>query len=253
MNTDIYTIFSNLFTKHSIEHVTNKYFRWYCELIYNAKSRSIPEGYTEKHHFIPRSIGDLDDTVHLTAKEHLVSHHLLPKFLTGEEKMKMSFAFHRMVTSWAHGGSITARQYETAMILNSQALKAARMDSTIYHFIHKDGTEEHCTRMSLEEKYSLPYLGKLFSKNPRGSQYGWRLAEKGDYLYGSGKGKNNGRYDHTQYHFIHLDGTREHCTRGELQDKYGLKSIEALFRMRNRYKTRLGWSLDNAFQGPPRP
>ena len=52
----------------------NKYQEWYNSLISNAKNRSI-EGYTEKHHIIPKSMGgsnNSDNLVKLTAREHFM-------------------------------------------------------------------------------------------------------------------------------------------------------------------------------------
>lgn len=58
-----------------------KYGNWYIQLI---KSRSIntSQGYTEKHHIIPRCLGGSDEQeniVKLTAREHYIAHLLLTK------------------------------------------------------------------------------------------------------------------------------------------------------------------------------
>lgn len=57
------------------------YERIYNEIIANRVNKT-PDGYTEKHHIIPRSLGGLDDQsnlVALTAREHFLCHWLLVK------------------------------------------------------------------------------------------------------------------------------------------------------------------------------
>lgn len=56
------------------------YQRHYDALIQKALNRSKPEGYTEKHHIVPRSLGGSDDPINLvvlTAREHAIAHLLL--------------------------------------------------------------------------------------------------------------------------------------------------------------------------------
>jgi hypothetical protein len=76
----------------------NKYTSWYFAIIDKAKER-IPEGYSEKHHIIPRTLGgknDKSNIVVLTAREHFVCHLLLTKMLTDDNKHKMVYALHML-------------------------------------------------------------------------------------------------------------------------------------------------------------
>ena len=78
------------------------YKRLYDQIIEKAtvSGRKRSDGnYYEKHHIIPRSIcgnDTVENLVLLTAKEHFVCHHLLTKFTSGSDKMKMCFAFWAM-------------------------------------------------------------------------------------------------------------------------------------------------------------
>jgi len=59
----------------------------YDKLIERAKSRKL-QGYKEKHHIIPRSIGgtdNKDNLVNLTAREHFIAHILLVKIYPEEK------------------------------------------------------------------------------------------------------------------------------------------------------------------------
>jgi hypothetical protein len=58
------------------------YKKIYEEIILKAKHRESIEGYTERHHVVPRSLGGSNDTtnlVTLTAREHFICHYLLTK------------------------------------------------------------------------------------------------------------------------------------------------------------------------------
>jgi len=76
----------------------------YNKLIDRAKNRLL-EGYTEKHHIIPRCINgsnNIDNIVVLTPEEHYVAHQLLVKIYPNEPKL--IYAAHMMtIVSPDHG------------------------------------------------------------------------------------------------------------------------------------------------------
>lgn len=68
----------------------------YDKLVERAKNRNL-NGYIEKHHIIPRSLGGTDandNIVELTAREHFIAHLLLIKI--HPNKMKLVFALNMM-------------------------------------------------------------------------------------------------------------------------------------------------------------
>lgn len=80
--------------------IENKYYRWYYNIIHRAKSRKETNGYFEKHHILPKSLGgdnSKDNLILLTAREHFICHILLIKITHGENKKKMTFASNRML------------------------------------------------------------------------------------------------------------------------------------------------------------
>ena len=92
----------------------NKYQKWYNLIIDRARNRTI-EGYVEVHHIVPKSLGGTDEErnlVALTAREHLVAHMLLPRFV--ENKKPMWYALWCMVN--ANGIKVNSRLYEQARI-----------------------------------------------------------------------------------------------------------------------------------------
>lgn len=104
----------------------NKYYRWYTSIINNRKNVA-PEGYSERHHIVPKCMGGTDkvnNLVSLTAREHFIVHMLLPKFTTGADKHKMSFAAHLLIYSRTDNReplSINSWAYQANRILHSIA------------------------------------------------------------------------------------------------------------------------------------
>lgn len=80
-------------------YLFNKYTKWYFQIIHRATVRNTFEGYHEKHHIIPRSLGgtnNKENLVKLTAREHFICHRLLTKMTQGNNLTKMKRAVWRM-------------------------------------------------------------------------------------------------------------------------------------------------------------
>lgn len=75
----------------------NKYTNWYFNIIETAKNRSI-DGYVEKHHILPKSLGggdNINNIVRLTGREHFIVHLLLIRMVDGQDVYKMVHAIIR--------------------------------------------------------------------------------------------------------------------------------------------------------------
>lgn len=85
----------------TLMYLPNKYTRWYYQIINNAKSRTKIEGYFEKHHIIPKSLGGSnlkENLVVLTAREHFICHWLLTKMVSNKKhRYQMWNAFSCML------------------------------------------------------------------------------------------------------------------------------------------------------------
>ena len=106
--------------------MTNKYSKLYYTITSNAKQR-ITEGYTERHHIIPQSLGgsdDKDNLVDLTAREHFICHWLLIKMTDGDDRGKMLYALQGMKAENKfqnrYHTKITARVYEKYRIEHAE-------------------------------------------------------------------------------------------------------------------------------------
>ena len=133
----------------------NKYTKWYNQITDRARNR-IVEGYTERHHIKPRSLGGTDNNdnlVELTAREHFICHWLLVKMTTGEEHYKMLNAL-RMMRAEKSG----QQRYETAItsrVYESIKQEYAQLQSVLRSgkgngFYGKTHTEE--ARQAIREK-----------------------------------------------------------------------------------------------------
>jgi hypothetical protein len=107
--------------------INNKYTKWYNSLINKAKDRTI-NGYTEKHHIIPSSLGgtnDVENLIKLTPREHFICHLLLTKMTAGNARYKMNFDLHMLsnANNIGEGRYIpTSRMYDLARKLYKDAL-----------------------------------------------------------------------------------------------------------------------------------
>jgi hypothetical protein len=128
--------------------LSNKYSKWYSNIISRAKTRDIA-GYTERHHVIPASLGGTrakDNLVLLTVKEHFVCHRLLARFTEGDDRAKMLRAIWSMSrANIKMKRQLSSRQFEIAR-------KACAEAASLYRH-----TEES------KKKISVAHLGRTRS------------------------------------------------------------------------------------------
>jgi len=98
------------------------YQRIYDELIARAVTRGTVEGYSERHHIVPRCLGGSDERgnlVDLTAREHLVAHLLLAKMYPQEQGLIFA-AFLMSHDPKDQGYKVHSRVYEMLRVRYSQ-------------------------------------------------------------------------------------------------------------------------------------
>ena len=96
------------------------YRKIYADIIRRAKERPKPNGYTEKHHIVPKSLGGSNEKSNiaiLTAREHFLCHWLLVKMyeIGTEERKKMlcAFFFMRTEPNKTKRRFVSSRAYES--------------------------------------------------------------------------------------------------------------------------------------------
>jgi hypothetical protein len=154
--------------KFDINKCMNKYTKWYWAIIENAQNR-ILEGYTERHHIQPRSLGgtdDKDNLVDLTAREHFICHWLLTKMHTGEARAKMIYALNGMKR-----GNEFAQRYET------------KITAKVYERLKKEFSQIHSNTMKGRTPWNkgVPITEEQREKNRKaatGKKFSQEIIEK---------------------------------------------------------------------------
>lgn len=197
--------------------IDNKYTKWYFSIIAYAKQRSISAGYTEKHHILPKALGgsnNITNIVNLTAKEHFIVHHLLPKMLADNLlKGKMWSAFFLMHLGHTHRvtyartyalakeqmsihksvinkgennpfyGKIhtTTTKQKMSSSWNKEALR--NHDTSLYTFYNATYGEYVCTRTTLCKQFNLNHkdIWKIVHKVQKTSK-GWSIIWEKDQI-----------------------------------------------------------------------
>lgn len=145
-------------------YLTNKYSKWYDNIIENAKSRHLTEGF-ERHHIIPKSLGGsnlLQNIARLTPREHFVCHMLLTKMVQGEHKAKMVNAALRLANDHK-GRCVNSRLYDIIKRERSKYLSETSRGPN-NSFFGKKHTEETKKKMSESRRkwsYTEEHLEKF--------------------------------------------------------------------------------------------
>lgn len=103
--------------------IRNKYLRWYAAITAAADIN----GYTEKHHIVPRSMGGGNDSSNLVAlspRKHFLAHWILTKCTLGAYRRKMLNALNCM--RWSKGRKLSAWQYQVARNAASERMRNVR-------------------------------------------------------------------------------------------------------------------------------
>jgi hypothetical protein len=171
----------------------NKYKTWYHNITENAKNRPI-NGYVERHHIIPRSLGGSDNKenlVDLTAREHFICHWLLTKMYTGESKSKMVYALNGMKRS-----NKFAQRYETK--ITSRVYENLKKEFSIIHSATMKGRLAHNKGVSAseeqKEKNRLAAKGRVMSPESIAKGVAKRTGQKRSVAL-KGKKKREGHGD----------------------------------------------------------
>ena len=117
----------------------NKYTKWYRELVSNRQANPL-DGYVERHHIIPHSLGGTDDDSNLvafSAREHYIAHLLLARMTSGPLQHKMLKAAWLMAcpTLKKRDYNVNSRIYESLRLnhsrLNADPVRRAKTSASM--------------------------------------------------------------------------------------------------------------------------
>lgn len=138
------------------------YLKHYNCLVENAQNRECTNGYVEKHHIVPRSMGGTNDKtniVKLTAREHFIAHLLLWKHYNNTQ---MARAFALMCTNKTGERHKKSRFYESGKSAAlGKGLTEEHRKNISESLRGKVKTEQHCKNLSEANK------GKKLSEETR--------------------------------------------------------------------------------------
>ena len=106
--------------------LSNKYKRWYYQIIDAARKRGVPTYYYEEHHVVPKCMGGNDaewNMVKLTFREHYLVHWLLTKMTDGDIKRKMYWAFSMMAGTGKTGRVIPSWLFSISKVMKRKAAR----------------------------------------------------------------------------------------------------------------------------------
>lgn len=237
------------------------YVRIYRDFIRDRMGKPEPEGYFEKHHILPRSLGGSDhhlNLIRLTPEDHFFAHLLLAKIYGGslwaavQIMAGAAMKKRRLVQTKDQDLSV----FRTRILYGAasrwankhmRGLSHPKVDKTIYRFRHIDGREVRCRRVEFVERYGIgaTNISKVLRGRGR-SFFGWFLPDvHSDTTIGSNrtKGERHHRADRILYDFHHEDGRRETCTRSHLIATYGVPNASLSKMMCGGCNSAYGWYL----------
>lgn len=212
---------------HQVQY--DKIIKHYQEL--NLKRKEYGLGELAEHHIKPKALSgsnNKSNLVMLTNKAHIIAHHLLAKIHGGS----MWAAYWRMIHV-SPDVKITAKVYA----------QVKREQGQLISDLMKGNTNSLGIKPSSETKAKLSNAG-LGNTNSLGYKH---PPEFSIIMSLVTKGKNNPRYDHTVYRFIHRDGHIFEGTRHDFQIKHNLICSGVSRLMTGHNKTVKGWSLGTAY------
>ena len=164
--------------------IENKYHTMYYNIIHKASQQKRVKNeqiYYESHHIIPSSLGGSNDKTNivlLTAKEHIVAHHLLCKITEGDAKIKCLRAFHSMCFQ-DNGGKNKryptigqlAKAREAVSIANSG--KRGIKGAPIWSKCETLEEWEYTLKEYVKQNMSDPIIGEIYNVSAQ-SIHNWR-------------------------------------------------------------------------------
>jgi len=135
------------------------YLKIYNNLIQKAQLRIAPNGYVEKHHILPKSLGgsdDLKNLVTLTAREHFLAHLLLAKHYGGTQWTAVVLFKTKKRTY------LNSRLYEKAKTESRKALSLKKLGKKFSDETKKKMSSSQKGRiLSAESKLKISLARKL--------------------------------------------------------------------------------------------
>ena len=148
--------------------IDNKYSKCYYRIIGHRKNNPF-NGYTERHHIVPKSLGGSnkkENIVALTAREHFICHRLLVKMTLGRNKMKMSYAIRCLMNrenKHQQRYKISSRTYASIILITKESISKYQTGENNPYYRKKHSDEIKAKMRAKRALQDPPLLGKNHS------------------------------------------------------------------------------------------
>lgn len=227
------------------------YQRIYREFISDRKSKPEPEGYTERHHILPRALGGGDEPenlIALTPEDHFFAHLLLARAYGGSMWCPVAFMIGGVRKGWRARKS--RREYgwaKLAMARNMSGESAHQFDWSTYELRHKDGREWIGRQADMPSLGLSRSLANMLIKGRIKSARGWYLANMPK---PTRSGAAHPNYNSEEMLFRHVDGRLFYGTSFDLARHTGMPTSKASNIRSGKQRVASGWYRDGF---PPLP
>lgn len=166
----------------SMVFIENKYTSTYYAIINRARNTTY-QGYTERHHIVPVSLGGTNDAANLvilSAREHYVCHKLLTKMVLGQAKFKMLEAFSYFSNNTNRKLKFNSRQSEELRRANSIA--SAHRNKGNQYYIHRKPADTELKQLRSINATKSKWVNNGTEEKFTTSHYD--LVQKSNFTYG---------------------------------------------------------------------
>lgn len=226
------------------------YGRIYKEFIADRKGKPKPEGYTERHHILPRALGGGDEPenlIDLTAEDHFFAHLLLARIHGGSMWSPVALMIGGVRKGWRARKSRRAYGWaKRAMARNMSGENAHQFDWTVYHLEHQDGRNWIGRQADMASLGLTKPLANMLVKGRIGNARGWFLEGRRPKHFGQGgkPGLDHVMADRREHRFRHVDGRLFVGTQIDFQRYSGVPQRNCSSLVRGERLITKGWHLD---------
>ena len=224
------------------------YKRIYDDFIKDRRTKEAGlEGYRERHHIVPRSLGggnEPENLIDLTPEDHFFAHLLLAKVHGGRLASAVQLLADTCNGPWRERFHLRARYglgRRVAARLLSEAMAGEAnhlFNAVVYEWAnYRSGQREAATLYEMHRRHGASRGSwTQVAKGERPSIRGWTLAERLDQHVRSEKGQ--------KFSFVNRDGRRFTGTQAEFCQRYGICAPSASRIVRAASVTLCGWRLE---------
>ena len=230
------------------------YHRIYREFIQDRREREPAlDGYTERHHIVPRSLGGGDEPenlIALTPEDHFFAHLVLAKMHGGALWAPVALMSGGRMRDYRPIQSRRQHGWVMRAMARSKTREGAyQFDTRVHHLEHKDGRRWSGHQIDMAEQLGMSKSAACRLVNGKdGSANGWfikgkrpvrRIGRTEGYV-----GDTHPMYRPEEIVFRHVDGRTFRGTQHDLHTVHGVAKSMACRLARGQFRCAKGWYVE---------